>query len=78
MNITPADVARIRELAGQDQVGFGRALGVSQRTIRGWEAGGTIPDSAQVLLAAAEAALSGNGKTWAANFAQQLRSGGRP
>lgn len=78
MTITAADVARIREKTGQDQVGFGRALGVSQRTIRGWEAGGTIPDSAQVLLGAADAALDGTGKTWAANFAQQLRAGGQP
>lgn len=78
MNITPADVKRIREKAGQDQSGFGRAIGSSERTIRGWENGGTIPNSAQLLLQAAEAALDNTGRSWAAGFAQQLRSGGKP
>lgn len=77
--ITAADVTRIREKSGRDQGGFGKALGVSERTVRGWEAGGTIPASAQLLLHAANAALLGGAalSNWAGHFAAQLRREGQ-
>jgi DNA-binding transcriptional regulator YiaG len=69
------DVKRIRERTAKDQAGFGIALGVSERTIRGWEKGATIPQSMQILLRATEAALIGGEalKHWGRQIARELR-----
>ncbi len=74
--IIAADVKRIRELTGKDQAGFGVPLGVSERTIRGWEKGAVIPLSMQVLLRATEAALVGGGTLshWARQLCTELRA----
>lgn len=44
------EVVLIRDRLGLDQPTFGRLLGVSERTIRGWENGAVIPASAQFTL----------------------------
>lgn len=74
--IIDADVIRIRKLTGNDQEGFGLALGVSERTIRGWEKGALIPLSMQVLLRATEAALIGGAALtqWARQLSTELRA----
>lgn len=73
--IIAADVVRIRELAGRDQIGFGQTLGVSERTIRSWENGSTIPEAMQVLLRAVQAALLGGAALtqWGRAMASELR-----
>lgn len=74
--IIAQDVKRIRELTGKDQAGFGLPLGVSERTIRGWEKGALIPQPMQVLLRATEAALVGGGALtfWARQLCKELRA----
>lgn len=76
--ITGADVERVRKLAAKDQAGFGRALGVSERTIRGWESGGTIPAAMGQLVRGAEAALLGGEalRHWGRHMAATLRQPG--
>jgi DNA-binding XRE family transcriptional regulator len=73
--IEAADVQAIRKLTGKDQAAFGRALGVSPRTIRGWEKGALIPESQQLTLGAARAALIGGEalRQWARDLARNLR-----
>lgn len=44
------EVVLIRDRLGLDQPSFGRLLGVSERTVRGWENGAVIPASAQFTL----------------------------
>lgn len=69
--ILAADVRRIRSETGLTTPAFAAALGVSERTVRGWESGGTIPDAMQNLLAAVDAVASGRKRdleTWASNL----------
>lgn len=56
--ITGDDVRRIRKGCELNAPTFAKVLGVSERTVRGWEGGGSIPDPMQDLLAAIEAALT--------------------
>lgn len=44
------EIVLIRERLGLGQLAFAQLLGVSERTIRGWENGGVIPASAQFTL----------------------------
>ena len=48
--IDAAAVAAIRTELDMSQLAFGTMLGVSVRTVRGWEGGAVIPDSAQFSL----------------------------
>lgn len=77
--ITADDVKRLREAAGVDQPTFGKALGVSPRTVRGWETGAIIPDTAQLLLTGVDAAFNG-GKTltqWGAEIRARVMTGAK-
>lgn len=44
------EIVLLREAMGLDQKTFGQRIGVSARTVRGWEGGAVIPDSAQFTL----------------------------
>ena len=57
--VNAAAVQSIRERNSISQAGLARAIGVSVRTVRGWETGAAIPDALQLLLAGIDAALAG-------------------
>lgn len=52
------EIVLLREAMGLDQKTFGQRIGVSARTVRGWEGGAVIPDSAQFTLRLLRAVLA--------------------
>jgi DNA-binding XRE family transcriptional regulator len=76
---TSPDVRGIRERAGLDQSAFGKALGVSERTVRSWEKGAPIPESMQLLLDGAAAALAGGQapQAWGARVRERFAGAGQ-
>ena len=45
-----ADVTALRRFVGLDRADFARAIGVSARTVQGWESGRTRPVGAELAL----------------------------
>lgn len=70
--MTGADVKDIRERAGLTQPQLGKVLGVTLRTVRNWEAGGTLTGMAQLVLEAIDAALLDQGIGWARRMRDKL------
>lgn len=54
---------QLRDQLGMSQEDFGRAIGISVRTVSRWESGTNVPSFTLPQLKALDTLLRGNGKT---------------